>query len=163
MCILPLRGWWRWKKMRQPEKWVPITAMWLYCPWSLVPRAPTEVHSSFDRHYYVNTRQAHLTSGVRIHTFFFRQSKRLWNGIRKCVHRNLILTLCFALFSIMTTSWAGLIILRNAATIRWPILPVMFRSNYKTVKLCSSTVSGYNSPCKPLLLFSYSVLIYLSQ
>lgn len=72
MRILPLSRWWRWKKTREPEKWVAIRckrAMWLYCPRSLVRGAPAKVHSSFDRHCYVNTRQALLTSGVGIHTF----------------------------------------------------------------------------------------------
>lgn len=151
-CAFCLRGWWRWKKMREPEKWVAIqckTAMWLYCPWRLVQRAPTKVHSSFDRHCYVNTCHARLTSGVRIHTFPPPQTLSLWNGSREWVHLNLILSLCFALFSIMTR----LIILRNAVTIRWPILPVACRSNYETVKLCSSTVSGFSFLYKPLLLF----------
>lgn len=156
MCIfLPLGGWWRWKKMRELEKWVAIqciTAVWVYCPRSLVQRAPTKVHSSFDRHCYVNTRQARLTSGVRIHTFFPTHHCGLWNGSRKWVHLNFILSLHFALFSLATTSWAGLIILRSPATIRWPTLPAGFRSNSQTVKLWSSTASGFNLPFKHICL-----------
>lgn len=78
MCILPLRRWWRWKKMREPEKWAAIrwgTAMWPYCPCSLVQGAPTKDHSSFDRHCYVNTRQALLTSGVGIRVY----PHKLWD------------------------------------------------------------------------------------
>lgn len=48
--------------------------MTLIVPAGVCGGTPTEIHSSFDRPCDVNTRQAHLASGVRIHTQFLPQT-----------------------------------------------------------------------------------------